>query len=75
VEEKITFDYRKLRGRITELYGNQTNFADATNINRTWLCTKLKSGKPMCTIDMVNLQRALDIPDSEVHDYFFTRQV
>jgi hypothetical protein len=75
VTERITFDYRKLRGRIVEVYGTGKAFAEANKIGRAWLSKKLADGSSLRQEEMMMFAKALDIPETEYSDYFFTPKV
>lgn len=73
----MAFDYSKLRGRITEKFGNQSAFADAIKLSNTSLSRKL-TGKVAISIDDITLwsnPTLLDIAPSEYHEYFFVEKV
>ncbi|HHV27937.1 MAG TPA: DUF739 family protein [Tissierellia bacterium] len=71
----MAFDYSKLRGRITEKYGNEGNFAKAIGFARSTLSFKLNN-KVYWTQPEINLAcQLLDIEDSEVTSYFFKPKV
>lgn len=73
--EKIQFDYRKLRGKIVEVFGSVSNFCDATGKNRAAVTTKLCNGGSMRQEEIIQFADALGIQDNEYQDYFFTKRV
>lgn len=73
--ESIQFDYRKLRGRIVEVYGSLSNFCDATGKNRSATSAKLSGGGSMKQEEIIQYASALGIGDYEYQDYFFTKKV
>lgn len=73
--EKVQFDYRKLRGKIVEVYGSVTNFCDATGKNRSATSAKLTNGGSMRQEEIVQYATALGIADTELADYFFAPAV
>lgn len=75
MSDRLRFDYRKLRGKIVEVYGNGKSFAEATGISRSWLSTKLNEGSSMRQEEILIFAKALGIPDTEFVDYFFTTMV
>lgn len=73
--DKIQFDYRKLRGRIVEVFGSISNFCDATGKNRAGVTAKLASGGSMRQEEIIQFADALGIQDNEYQGYFFTKRV
>ena len=72
MSEKITFDYRKLRGRIVEKYETITNFCNAVGFDRSSFTAKLKSGAGLKQATIITIAEALEIEDGEYSEYFFT---
>lgn len=68
-------DYRALRGRIVEMYGNLTGFCKETGENYQQLSHKLANGEPISTRKIISLANALNIPESEIGVYFFKENV
>ena len=71
----MEFDNSKLIGRIIEKYGKQYAFAKALGVSEHtlsyWLC-----GKTQMKRDIIFLMAdLLDIDDSDIGEYFFTRKV
>lgn len=63
--------FRKLRGRIVEMYGSQRAFAQAVGITVQTVSAKL-AGKRAFTIDDISKWCEMLIIDvSEIPDYFF----
>lgn len=63
--------YAKLRGKIVEKFRTQFAFAKAIDINVATINGKL-NGKSQWTADEITKACALlDIPMTEVHEYFF----
>ena len=71
--EPITFNSNKLRGRIVEKYGSISNFCKAINKDRSLISQKLNGRSEMNRSNIVLFCSALDIPENEVSDYFFTQ--
>jgi len=69
------FDYRKLRGRITEKYGNISNFSKAYDISKNALSQKLNNKMRFTSDDIVKICKMLEIPKEEIGLYFFTPKV
>ena len=69
------FDYRKLRGRIIEIFGSVEKFAKEAKMTPTTIGRKL-SGKSSWTQDEIVLSCILlNIPTREITVYFFTDEV
>lgn len=71
----VVFDYRKLRGRIVEKYGTQSNFAKVNNISDRSMSLKLNNGIGLSQKEIVSWCNQLDIPISDIPAYFFARKV
>lgn len=69
------FDYSKLRGRIREKYGKEGAFAEALGISPKSLSDWLNNKKYWKHEFISVAIELLEIPDSEVGAYFFTRLV
>lgn len=69
------FDYRKLRGKIKEVYNTQNNFAEALGIGRVSLCKRLNNDLEFSNLEIFNACQLLKIPQSEIALYFFTPEV
>lgn len=71
----MNYDYSKLRGRIVEYYGKQSNFAESMHLSKVSLNKKLNN-KVKFTQDEIRLMiDKLNIKKIEVEDYFFTLKV
>lgn len=68
-------DYSKLKGKITELYSTQGNFAKALNMSERSLSLKLNSEIDWKQTEIVNAINLLGIPKKEIDQYFFTAKV
>lgn len=67
------YDYAKLNGRITELYGNRTKFSSKTGISYSHV-TALLTGKSLFNQhDIILWKECLQIANEELTDYFFTK--
>lgn len=73
----MPFDYSKLRGRIIEKFGSITSFADAYGLSKVTMSNKLNGKVAISMNDIVKMSAPefLDIPPSEYHTYFFTKEV
>ena len=70
--EDVIFDYRKLKGRIKEVFDTQDRFADAINIGRVSLSQRLNNKLEFSQKEMFATCDALGVPYSMIPDYFFT---
>lgn len=71
----MAFDYNKLRGRIVEKYGSQSNFSEKFEVSENTMSLKLNNKVRFTSDDIVKASRMLDIPPDEVGVYFFTLKV
>ena len=63
--------FRKLRGKIKEVYDTQKNFADALGVHETVLNQRLNGVSQWKTAEIAKACELLDIPLTEAHVYFF----
>lgn len=71
----MSFNYNKLRGRIIERYGSQSAFASEFGISNNVFTKKMNSRIRFTTNDIIRIVNMLDIPESEIGEYFFTQKV
>ena len=71
----MNYDYSKLRGRIVEYFGSQTNFANSLNLTKETLNKKLNNRVKFTQDEIRIMIDRLDIKKVEVEDYFFTIKV
>ena len=69
------FETEKLKGRIKEKFGTQKAFAEALGISESTLCRLLMEGLDWKASTMTKAVDLLEIPASQVNDYFFTVRV
>lgn len=67
----VNCEYKKLKGKITEVFGSQVAFADKLGISATYLSSKLNCKIGITPDDMVDWCKALDIPVEDIGLYFF----
>lgn len=65
------YDYRKLKGRITEKTGNQSNFAQRMNLSETTIYSKLNGKIEFKQSEILDACKILEIPEEEIKRYFF----
>lgn len=71
----MIFDYSKLRGRIVEKYGTQSEFAKAFGISDNSMSRKLNNKNSFSVDDIIRITQMLDIQSKDVSSYFFTEKV
>lgn len=71
----MPFDYRKLKGKIIEKFGNQYSFAQAIGWSERTLSLKMNNQRVWTQKDIVKAIKLLDIPEKEIQDYFFEKEV
>ncbi len=64
--------YRKLKGRIVEKFGSQSEFAKALGISENTVSKKMQNKSEFDKDNMVKWARLLEIDTSEFYDYFFS---
>ena len=74
-ENIMAFDYRKLRGRIVEKYGSQSEFSTVMGLSERTLSLKMNSKVPWKQKEICKAANLLDISDNDIGDYFFTTKV
>lgn len=68
-------DYGNLLGRIRSKGMTQCDIAQKIGISSTTFNKKLRGHTDFTQSEISKLCRALDIPDSEIHAYFFTEKL
>jgi hypothetical protein len=71
----MNYDYSKLRGRIVEYYGKQSDFAKILNLSNVSLNKKLNNRVKFTQDEIRIMIDKLNIKKVEVEDYFFTIKV
>lgn len=69
------YDYSKLRGRIKEKFSTQAEFSKYIKLSEVSVSNKLNNVVDWGQEEMEKAISALDIPHSEIHQYFFTHLV
>lgn len=70
----MSFDYNKLRGKIREVFGTETAFADKLDMTRGTLSFKLNGKAEWTQQEMLNVVELLGEPKSAIDTYFFTQK-
>lgn len=68
----MDYDYSKLRGKITELYGKSEAFAEAVGVSERTLSLKLNNKRSWKQPEIEKACGLLEIPCTEIPAYFFT---
>ena len=71
----MIYDYSKLKGRIVEKMGSQTNFAKALGKSDRTLSLKMRNKVDWRQDEMTKAMDILGIPVGDVVKYFFTVKV
>lgn len=71
----MAYDYRKLRGRIIEKYGTLKDFAIDIGWSERTLSLKMNGKVFWKQPEISKATKLLEIPSSEVMEYFFTQKV
>lgn len=71
----MNYNYSKLRGRIVEYYGRQSNFAKSLDISVVSLNKKLNNRVKFTQDEIYLIMEKLNINHTELYDYFFTLEV
>lgn len=72
---QVKFDYRKLRGKIREVYETQDKFAEKLGIGRVSLSQRLNNLLDFSQREIMMSCVLLGIPIDESYLYFFTLEV
>lgn len=71
----MEYDYSKLKGKITEVFGTRKQFASAMHMGEATLSLKLSNKSEWSQDDMEQAMDLLGIPRTSVGTYFFTHSV
>jgi len=71
----IKYDYRKLKGRIREVFGTQALYAAEIGMSAVSVSNKLNNLVDWKQIEIEKSVDCLRISPSEIHIYFFTKEV
>lgn len=71
----MEFDYSKLKGKIKEIYGTQTEFANAIGLSFVSVSMKLNNLRQFKQSDITKICKVLNIAEEEIPIYFFTPKV
>lgn len=71
----MAFDFQKLRGKIIEKYNSITAFAQAFGVSQNTFSKKMNNRVKFSANDIIKIVNMLDIPESEINEYFFKKKV
>ena len=66
----MAFDYRKLRGKIVEKYGSQSEFSVVMGLSERTLSLKMNSKVPWKQKEICKAASLLDISDGDIGDLY-----
>lgn len=67
----MTYSYRKLKGRITELYGTQAAFSKALGLSVNSVSKKLTGKTEFCQSDVEAWAKLLNIGRKDYGEFFY----
>lgn len=71
----MVYDYNKLVGKIVEVFGTRKEFSTAMGFSQKTLVEKLKGVRPWKQPQIEQAAHLLNIPNRDIHEYFFTPKV
>ncbi len=71
----MAFDFSKLRGKIVEKYGSQTEFAKAMSWSDRTLSCKMNGKIPWKQTDICSAIELLGLSGNDIQEYFFSMKV
>lgn len=71
----MNYNYSKLIGRLTEVYGTRARFCEALGISQRSLSLKLHNKAPFKQKEIARAVELLDVPGGEIQQYFFAPEV
>jgi len=73
--KKVERDYRKLRGKIVEVYGTMSSFAKEMGYSERTISLKINGKVDFSQSDIVKMVSLLGLRDKDIPIYFFTNKV
>ena len=67
------FNYRKLRGRIIDIYGSQKKFSETIDLSEQSITAKLNGRSDFSQADILKWSDALLIDKNDIGTYFFNQ--
>lgn len=71
----MKWNYQKLRGKIKEVCGTQNNFSEKLGIGKVSLSQRLNNQLEFTQEEIYKACEILEIPITEISEYFFTLAV
>lgn len=71
----MKYDFSKLRGKITEVYGKQETFAKALKLSPRSLSLKLNNERYFKPLEISKAIELLGLSLSDIPEYFFSVEV
>lgn len=67
----MEYDYKKLKGKIVEVYGSQSNFAKKMGLSERTMSLKMSNLVFWKQTEISRACTLLKIKPEEIHEYFF----
>lgn len=71
----MAYDYSKLDGKVTEVFGTRGKFAAAMGLSERTISLKFNCRIPWKQTEIQRAAELLGIPQNEIQIYFFTKKV
>ena len=71
----MSFNYRKLKGRIVEICGSQIEFAKAMRLSERTISLKMQGKIQWRQNEIMDALRVLKLTPNDVQEYFFDIEV
>lgn len=71
----MTYDYSKLLGKITEVFGTREKFSKAMGLSKRTMSLKLNAKVGWKQAEIMQACELLNIAECDIHDYFFNLKV
>lgn len=71
----MSFNYRKLKGRIVEICGSQTEFAKAMKLSERTISLKMQGKVQWRQNEIIKALQILKLTPDDVQEYFFDLEV
>jgi hypothetical protein len=71
----MSFAYNKLRGRIIEICGSQSEFSKRVGQSEQSITAKLSGRSSFTQDNIITWSQVLDIDQNDIGSYFFTQKL
>lgn len=71
----MSFTYNKLRGRIVEICGTQSEFAKRVGLSEQSVTAKLSGNSSFTQDNIIAWCNVLDIDQNDIGNYFFAQKL